>query len=72
MTKYYINDEEFSNLNWYDQRNYRWCKECKIYYHVDSNHVCNNYKPNNDDKNLVISLIQNPKSKTRELIDVTP
>ena len=44
MTKYYVTDEEFDNLNWHDQRNYRWCEECEIYYHIDSNHTCNNYK----------------------------
>ena len=40
--KYYINDAEFERLNWHEQRNYLWCPSCEIYYHITSDHQCNN------------------------------
>lgn len=44
MNKYFITDEEFERLNWYDQRNYKWCEQCERFYHIESNHACNTYK----------------------------
>lgn len=42
--KQQINDEEFERLGWYEQRDYRWCPECEVYFHIESDHICRNYK----------------------------
>ena len=41
--KDFINDEEFERLNFHEQRDYRWCRTCECYYHIESNHACNSY-----------------------------
>ena len=43
MTRNIIKDEEFEDLNFYEQRNYLWCETCNVFYHVESDHSCNEY-----------------------------
>lgn len=59
MTRYEVNDEEFEKLSFHEQRNYRWCQQCETYYHVDSNHTCNNFKPVDSDENEMKWFEQN-------------
>lgn len=35
-----ITDEEFEKLNFYEQRDYRWCSNYEMYYNKDLNESC--------------------------------